>query len=390
MLVSTPARRLFLHIGLPKTGTTSMQEILWRNRTSLAEAGLLYPGRDSAAHHRAVIDLLSYRYREWTDPGTAVAWQWLLEQLPPSPEDILLSSELLAPAEPADVTRVLTELSFAEVHVVCTARDLLRQIPSVWQEDIKNRRTDPFDEFVGRIREGRRAEAGDLFWSYQDLSRVLGTWSRDIPAERVHVVTVPPPGAPPDLLWRRFATAVGLDPARYDTALPPHNTSLDLAQTEMLRMLNVELGDSLVWTDYVRVVKERLAEGMLPGLRGTSRIGLSVADREWVTSAAREIADEIAAAGYHVVGDLGDLVPDPAKGPQPSGVDAPEIADAAVRTLAEIVRRAARPPAESAGRVLRRRLLDLSEQHEQVMAARKVYWRAKERLQQAADRVRRG
>ena len=388
--MSTPARRLYLHIGLPKTGTTSMQEILWRNRTSLAEAGLTYPGRDSGAQHRATVDLLSYRYRTWTGTSTTGAWEWLLDQAAAAPGDVLISSELLAPAEPADVARVFAALSFAEVHVVCSARDLLRQIPSVWQEDVKNRRTDHFTEFVGRIREGRQAPAGDLFWSYQDLPRVLGAWTRELPADRVHVVTVPRPGAPADLLWQRFATAVGIDPARYDTTVPPHNTSLDLAQTEMLRMLNAALGDSVPWAEYVRVVKGHLAEDVLPGLRGASRIGLSAQDREWAAHTAREMADEVAAAGYHVVGDLADLVPDPARGPDPADVGSAEIAEVAVQALAEIVRRAAKVPTDGPAQALRRFLFDLSEQHEQVMAVRKVYWRAKERLQQAADKVRRG
>ena len=42
----------------------------------------------------------------------------------------------------------MQDLSFAEVHVVCTARDLARQIPAVWQEDVKNRHVVTFADFV--------------------------------------------------------------------------------------------------------------------------------------------------------------------------------------------------------------------------------------------------
>ena len=38
---------------------------------------------------------------------------------------------------------------------------------------------------------------------------------RRVPRERVHLVTVPPPGSSPTLLWERFAGLFGLDPAEF-------------------------------------------------------------------------------------------------------------------------------------------------------------------------------
>lgn len=38
---------IYLHIGAPKTGTTYLQNVLWRNRERLRTDGLLYPGRPS-------------------------------------------------------------------------------------------------------------------------------------------------------------------------------------------------------------------------------------------------------------------------------------------------------------------------------------------------------
>ncbi len=34
---------VYLHIGIPKTGTTSIQSFLFNNRDQLLEAGILYP-----------------------------------------------------------------------------------------------------------------------------------------------------------------------------------------------------------------------------------------------------------------------------------------------------------------------------------------------------------
>jgi hypothetical protein len=67
------------------------------------------------------------------------------------------------------------------------------------------------------------------------------------------------------------------------------------------------------------------------------------------------------------------------------------VADLALRSLAEIMRRAARPDAGRQPRPgLRRYVQNLSEQHEQVMAVRRMYWRTRARLRHTAGRVGRG
>lgn len=387
--MSTPARLLYLHIGLPKTGTTSIQDILWRNRRIAAAAGLLYPGHDPAAHHRAAVDALPERYPGWVDGATEGAWPWLVDQVKAWSGSALISSELLALARPDAVARTMAALDGIEVHLVCTARDLVRQIPSVWQEDVKNRRTTPYDEFVRFVRAGRDEEIADLFWSYQDLPGVLANWGAGLPPERVHVITVPPRGASADLLWQRYASVIGVQADRFDTTVPPTNSSLDLVQTEMLRRLNLVVGESIPWPEYVRVVKGELAEDVLPPLRGRTAITLPAADQDWAVERAHQSVAAIEAAGYDVVGDLGDLVPrssDPATEPPVIG-DA-EVAETAVRTLAEIMRRAARPAAGDAPIApgLRRRLVDLSEQHDELMAMRRMYRRTKARLRNARRR----
>ena len=49
--------RVFLHVGLPKTGTTYLQDCLWGNKQALAERGVLLPGRHRRRHLLASLDL---------------------------------------------------------------------------------------------------------------------------------------------------------------------------------------------------------------------------------------------------------------------------------------------------------------------------------------------
>lgn len=43
-------KKLFLHIGSPKTGTTSIQEYFHQNRENLKQKGIIYPGKEICHH----------------------------------------------------------------------------------------------------------------------------------------------------------------------------------------------------------------------------------------------------------------------------------------------------------------------------------------------------
>ena len=49
------------------------------------------------------------------------------------------------------------------------------------------------------------------FWSVQELPAILERWGAGLPADRIHVITVPPAGAKRTELWSRFVTGFGLE-----------------------------------------------------------------------------------------------------------------------------------------------------------------------------------
>jgi hypothetical protein len=44
------SEKVIVHIGTPKTGTTYLQDVLFRNQRRLAGAGILYPADRFDAH----------------------------------------------------------------------------------------------------------------------------------------------------------------------------------------------------------------------------------------------------------------------------------------------------------------------------------------------------
>lgn len=347
---------VYLHIGAPKTGTTFLQAVLAQNRRSLKAQGLLYPGPGSD-HFLAAQDIRG-AFKGATDPRIDGAWGRLVDVVARwSGRAALISHETLIAADDREIDRMVADLSEHDVRIVVTARDFTRQLPAVWQEDLKNGRTATLPEFLERVRrgprEGVRPRRG--FWFWQDLPRVLGAWERHLPADRITVVTVPPRGAPRDLLWRRFAAAVGVDPDGADLDVARANTSLTAGAAEVLRLLNVELMSDedhpIDWPSYRRDVKKFLAESVLSAQPGGTPIRIGRDDQAWACDLGEHVATTITERGYRVVGDLSDLVPvgsdadadTPVErsGPAAAVTLAEEALPAAAGALAAVVRRLA-------------------------------------------------
>jgi len=350
---STPQRRepvdrppLYFHIGAPKTGTTFLQRLMYRQRDILREAGVLFPGEQFSAHVQAAFDLRDTGF-DGPDPHAAGRWAEFVEAARGWDGATVFSQELFSPAEPKHIEVAMADLDFAEVHLIYTARELSRQIPAAWQEDVKNRFTLSFTDFVRQVREPNRLthRQGRMFWDMQDAAEVLARWSRSIPPSQVHVVTVPPPGSPRDELWRRFAGVIGLDPDIVEPGQLFENTSLGAAETAVLRRVNRELAEEVGWPLYNELVKHHLAQRVLVGRPGARAIQLSAADHAWVAGRSREMTDALQAAGYDVVGSLADLHTPPGTGTEAPDVDEPpleEQLDAAIESITGLLLRISR------------------------------------------------
>jgi hypothetical protein len=337
------ARRIFLHVATTKTGTTFLQKVMWSHRDRLLEQGVLLPGTGLRDHFRAAIDVREQPHLI-RDPGAASgAWARLASEMVAWHGDAVVSHELFAPATADQTRRATGLLGDAEVHVVVTARDLVRQIPAEWQEHLKQRSVLTFPEFLRDLRadqeQGPYSPNGYWFWPMQDLCGVVRRWAAAVPVQRVHVVTVPPAGTPSGLLWERFSGLIGVDGKDFDLAKARANPSVGAEQAELLRRLNSVLRERLPLPGpYPAVVKNLLAHRILAGRDGT-RFGLTGEDRAFAVERSRTMAAGLRELGVDVVGDLDELVPgaDPQDVSGSTQVPAEKVLDEAVEALAAVL-----------------------------------------------------
>ncbi len=336
------SRRVLLHVGTPKTGTSYLQEVLFQNRERLLEQGVNYPADRFDAHFLAALDLMRLPWGGLEQEAVG-AWDRLAENVREHDGISIISHEILATASRTQVERALSSLghepdgSGAEVHLIVSARDLVRQIPAEWQENIKHRAKFRFARFLELIRDPERSDrVGSWFWGVQEIPDILARWGATIPPERIHIVTVPRPGGAPEVLWQRFSATFGLDDLDIDLGADRANVSLGVPETALVRRINRAAAGDLRAHHYRFLVRELLAHRTLSARTDSPRLALPPDQFDWIAELTEEWIAELADKKYDVVGDLADLRGTRPKAEKWSDPDRPserQVASAAVDAL---------------------------------------------------------
>jgi hypothetical protein len=352
------ARTVFFHVGLPKTGTTYLQTLLWSNAIELRRQGVLMPGASGREHLWASGVVREDPKIERRGPDAGGAWDRLVEEIVAWPGTAVVSHEFFAAASADQAARAMARLEGAEIHVVVTARDAVSLVTARWQEFVKNGSTVAIDGYPARE---TTAPQNEWDWGTLDLGDVLRRWAATLPPERVHVLTLPRPGTPHDELWLRFARLVGIDPTTCDSSESVHNESLGVVEVELLRRVNSDLTGFQSAIDRGNWIRGYLAqEKLVP--RGGEKFWPSPDRVEELRARGDRSADFVEKQGYDVIGHVDDLRA-PADLPErrhPDDVTDSEMLAAASATIASMltdVRRLTREKRSMSARLEKSRAL---------------------------------
>jgi hypothetical protein len=302
--------QVFLHVGLPKTGTTSIQAALQNAARELSDVGVLFPCGTHRAQRMAAYDLLGQRERGGNAGAASGAFRRMIAEIDAYGGDrVIVSEEEFGLARPGQVRRVIRALSSHEVFVVVGVRDLGRTLVSAWQQGILMGDTTCWPEFAEAVRDPARGDirTGTSFRLRHGLLRVLDAWSAGVPAARIRIFTAPPPGSPPQLLLSRFAVAAALPATFSDGRAAPLNRSPGPAQVEVVRRLNAAITGRLNQRQHRLVLERGIRPGLAPGT--TRPLLLPREDLGWARERSQLLIEEIRRRGHPVFGDLDDLLP---------------------------------------------------------------------------------
>ena len=329
-----PPDGVLAHIGVHKTGTTSIQSVLAQQRPALAEHGVTYPGV-KAAHHKPALALTRTPWGPDATKGTPPdhrEWEGLVADVAAARGRCVISSEFFADAEDDEtIARIVEQLGGDRVHVLVTLRPLAKIMPSQWQQYVQNGLRMGYGDWLEHmLRKAPYEQPNPSFWRRHRHDRLVARWARAVGTERITVVVVDDRDR--GGLMRTFEALLGL-PANLLQPVPDTaNRSLTLAETEMLRNLNREFrGNGLPDELYSRLVRNGAVMHMKNSCSPAPQ-DVKISTPRWAAEAAAGIAaemiDAITRTGVRVVGDpaLLSTVPEPAGEPPQETRIAPEVA----------------------------------------------------------------
>lgn len=328
--------RVFLHVGLPKTGTTYLQRTLWENKDALSEAGLLLPGRHRRRHLLASLDVREDPKLADRAGDVSAPWADLVAEALEWHGDVLISHEFFGPASPDQVGRAVESLPGAEVHVLITARDMVGLAISRWQEYVRNGGPRPIDSYPP----DKEYDPADAWgWASFDLADILDRWGAVIAHDRIHVLPMAPGASDPGELLHRFLDVMGYGDVPVTTPESHINEGLGLVEAELLRRTTPLMTDFRSAGDRGNWIRGYLAA---PGVMPSSGEKFRPSDerlRDLEARGRRAIAT-LQGGGYDVVGDLSLLEPrDVRDRRQPGEVSDAEQLEVAVQVIAALMTR---------------------------------------------------
>ncbi|MBC2900942.1 hypothetical protein [Streptomyces cupreus] len=327
-----PAGTRLLHIGPHKTGTTSIQGALFAAKEAMAGHGVDFPAT-SRHPMSAALAICARPGMMGNSKPTERHWETLVEQVAATGRRTsVISSEFFADApDDETVERIVQELGGDRVYVLVTLRPLVRIMPSQWQQYVQNGLRMGYEDWLRHmLKKPPYEKPNPSFWRRHRHDRLVERWVRVVGAERVTVVVVDDRDR--GGLMRTFEALLGLPENLLQPVPDTANRSLTLAETEMLRNLNVEFrGNELPEELYSQLVRY----GAVMHMKNACAPGpddVKIRTPRWAAEAAAEIgaemAERIAAMGVRVLGDPAVLsaVPKPPTRAEAEPRMAPEVA----------------------------------------------------------------
>jgi hypothetical protein len=304
-------RRVVIHIGPPKTGSTTLQDALRDNRDDLKRAGIRYAGSGTQSSAAA---MWATRRKDRTTGRQvpASAWKQLLKEINDSIEStVVVSSEWFAAATSAQIRTISQELPGAEYQIVIALRSLDRILPSRWRQNVIEGATYSFTEWLELIFSPNTNPYGTRFWHQHRHDELVQRWGEVFGQRAITAICVD--DADPDRLLRHMESLIGAEEGALGTRRHVRNVSLDGVTVEGIRRFNVlaeEYGvpPELRYLAVTRGAVPQIEQHVQSDGSTAGRVPAQYADR--CVAESTRIVEGLRASGATILGTLDALIVD--------------------------------------------------------------------------------
>lgn len=304
------AKRLIVHAGFHKTGTTALQSAIFAVREKLEKRGLSYPVIGGKAHHKAIYSLMEKGWG-WEDRGgnpvDPKKWPELVKHVKRAKDSAIISSEFLCELNEAQIAKFKKDLGVDDVTVYFTFRPLLKIVPSAYQQHLKIGIRSDYEKWLHSILDQPGVSTiTPSFWIRHQHARVLKKWIDAFGRDRIKLVIVDEKN--PDFMYDVFNEVLGLKkPLLEEQKEKDSNRSLTLDEIALLRKINRIYPKRRSWHDYETFVRQGAMKYLTNKVK-PSEDAPRLKTPEWAVEKIREISresiEEIKGLGIEIIGDI--------------------------------------------------------------------------------------
>lgn len=306
-------RRLIIHAGFHKSGTTALQEAFDAQSEELKRAGITYPNKNRRAHHR-IAWALSEKTWGWGKRGgekvSPREWQQLVKSINRSDENtIVISSEFFSELDGNAIRKFINAIKNRKVQVVFTLRPLVKLLGSSYQQYLKYGIRADYEEWLHSVLDKPgESKINPTFWLRHFHGRVVGKWVDALGFQAVTVLIVDE--SRPQFLFDAMNQYLGLPQGFLKAQETGSNRSLTMEEIALLLEINRRFPRERNWEEYeifirggyIRTITDLIAPSTFSGKLLTPR---------WAIDKGNEIGAinkrELLATNAQIVGDIDSL-----------------------------------------------------------------------------------
>jgi hypothetical protein len=326
-----PEGTRLVHIGPPKTGTTTLQGAFHGGRDAIAGQGVHYAG-PTRQPMGAVLAVMGYPSPNTGEVPSIKKWKALVGEIKQAGgKRVVLSSERLSHSRPEAIRTIVEDLGPGKVHIAVTLRPLAKVIPSQWQQSVQTGLQASFDDYLDEILNDPDGKRSHAFWYKHRHDRLIARWAEIVGPHNVTVIALD--DRDHGMVLRVFEQMLGLSEGTLIADGDRTNRSMTLPEVEVVRAFNEQFfAENLSRPLHTKVM--RFGATAHIKAREPAPDEPRIETPQWALDRASQIStemvDAILASGVRLVGDPERLRPTLTSGlvdgRQPTFRIAPEIA----------------------------------------------------------------
>ena len=306
-------RRLVIHAGFHKSGTTALQEAFDAQSAELKEHGVVYPNIGRKAHHR-VAWALTQRPWGWNQKGGEVTprkhWDGLAKLVNKSDaETVLISSEFFSELNGDAIRTIFSEIKDRQVQVVFTVRPLVKLLSSSYQQYLKyGIKADYTTWLHSDLDVPGESKINPTFWKRHFHGQVVARWADVLGAKNVTVIVVDE--SKPEFLFDSINEYLELPKGFLRAQETGSNRSLTMEEISLLIELNKRFPKEREWNEYEIFIRDGYIRRLTDHVKPSTESG-KLPTPKWAIDIGNEIGAqnkrELIATGAKIIGDVDSL-----------------------------------------------------------------------------------